>query len=365
MLVFLQQLAWSIADMGKKVSVICPVPVNINREYRKFPEHTVEKTDRGNTLDVYFPKTIGFGQSHYIFGKSPVPITTYFLEKAARNVLKSFEEKPDVLYGHFLAPSGIAVARLGREFGIPAFFAYGESHDTISQFGEKKSRKELKSISGVIAVSSFLKRQIVDRGIVPMEKVEVFPNAIRSDRFYQRDKLEARAKFGLPLDEVLVGFVGGYNERKGILRVSEAMENVVGAKLICAGAGELSPYGTNCIFSQELKPEDVPWFNSAADIFVLPTLLEGCSNAVVEAMACGLPVVSSNLEFNDDILDNQCAIRIDPMSIKEIETAINKLVADEDMRKKMSIAALKKAESLTLDARANKIVDFIEKRIQG
>lgn len=365
MLIFLQQLAWSMADMGKKVSVICPVPININLKYTTFPDYKVEETPKGSKIDVYFPKTIGFGQSHYILGKSPVLATTYFMEKAAERVIRKMKDKPDVLYGHFLAPSGIAVARLGKTFNIPSFFAYGESHDTIGQTGVENAKKEMESIKGVISVSTFLKNDIVDKGVVPENKVEVFPNAIRGERFKPYDKRQARRELNLPKDDIIVGFVGGFNERKGILRVCEAVENVSNVKLICAGAGEQKPFGEKCIFANALKPEMVPIFNSAADIFVLPTLLEGCSNAVVEAMACGLPIISSNLPFNDDILDESCAIRVDPNNIKEIEDAIKYLADNPQERELMSQKALEKASTLTLDVRAKNIIEFIDRKCEN
>lgn len=362
MLIFLQQLAWSMADMGKKVSVICPVPININLKYSMFPEHKIEETSKGAKIDIYFPKTIGFGQSHYILGKSPVLATTYFMEKAAERVIKKMKNKPDVLYGHFLAPSGIAVARLGKTFNIPSFFAYGESHDTIGQSGLENAKKEMETINGVIAVSTFLKNNIIEKGIVPEHKVEVFPNGIRGDRFKQYDKYKARVKLNLPKDDIIVAFVGGFNERKGILRVCEAIQKVPNVKLICAGAGEQKPFGEQCIFANALKPEEVPILNSAADMFVLPTLLEGCSNAVVEAMACGLPIISSNLPFNDDILDDSCAIRIDPRNIEQISEAIKYLSENPNKRQLMSIKALEKAETLTLDVRAKNIIEFIDRK---
>lgn len=364
MLIFLQQLAWTMADMGKKVTVICPLPINLNPNYRKIPFQTVETTEKGAKINVYRPRTLGFGQSHYIFGKSPVGITTHFMETSAEKVIKSLDDKPDVIYGHFLAPSGIVAARLGCKFDIPAFFAYGEAHDTIGQFGAEKAKKELESISGVIAVSSYLKNQLIDAGIVDKNKIEVFPNGINSERFYQRDKIKSRQEFGLPEDAVIAGFVGAFNERKGILRVCRAIDQVEGVQLICAGKGELEPQSEKCIFKKSLTPDQIPVFNSASDFFVLPTLNEGCSNAIVEAMSCGLPIISSNRAFNDDILDEECSIRIDPENIDEIREAIKQLVEDSKRRNKMSVAALKKASELTLEARANRIICFIENRIE-
>ncbi len=360
MLVFLQQLAWEIADMGKKVTVICPLQVNLNHNYSKIPYHTKEKSNNGNDIDVFWPKTIGLGQSHYILGKSPIGITTFFLEKSAAKVLRRESIRPDVLYGHFLAPSGIVVARLGKRFGIPAYFALGESHDTISQFGAKKAKAELDSIAGVISVSTALKKWIVEAGVVEASKVKVIPNAYNDNRFKTYDKTECRKRFGLPENETLVAFVGAFNERKGILRVCEAVEKVKGVKLICAGKGDQQPYGTNCIFSKSLKPEEIPFFNCAADFFVLPTIKEGCSNAIIEALACGLPVISSNGAFNDDILSNEYAIRVDPTNVDELADAISQLVVDVEKRERMSKAALVFSKTLTLAQRAKTIVDFID-----
>ena len=63
---------------------------------------------------------------------------------------------------------------------------------------------------------------------------------------------------------------------------------------------------------------------NCADIFVSPTLAEGCSNSIVEAMACGLPIISSDLPFNHDILDEKNSILLDPVEVNEIALAIRK-----------------------------------------
>ena len=99
---FVQSLVWMIRDSGYRVTVISPIAVNLRPSETRVPYHIVEKTKKGNDIEVYYPKTIGFGQSHLIFGKSPVSLTIYFMRKAAEKALKALNEKPDVLYGHFL-----------------------------------------------------------------------------------------------------------------------------------------------------------------------------------------------------------------------------------------------------------------------
>ena len=104
---------------------------------------------------------------------------------------------------------------------------------------------------------------------------------------------------------------------------------------------------------------------SAADVFVLPTLSEGCCNAIIEAMACGLPIISSNLPFNDDILWDDNSIRIDPMNIDDIRNAISLLKEDQQMRENFSKASLKHAASLNIEKRAKNILEFMSERISN
>ena len=112
------------------------------------------------------------------------------------------------------------------------------------------------------------------------------------------------------------------------------------------------------LFEGRLLHEQIPIYLNAADVFVLPTLKEGCCNAVVEAMACGLPIISSNLAFNWDVLDETNSIMIDPQNIQQIRDAIIKLRDDSVLRKRLAEGALRKAESLTIDQRAKEIMKF-------
>lgn len=361
---FVQNLAWAVRDMGYKVTIISPLPVNIIKAYIKVPYHLVEKTKKGNAIDVFYPKTIEFGQTKTLFGKSLCVVTTFFMEKAAERVLRKLTEKPDVLYGHFLAPSGVVVARLGKKYNIPAFFACGESHDTIGQYGAKRAQKDCSQLSGIVSVSTALKKYVLDNNVTTADKIEVFPNGFDIEKFKPIDKNEARKHFGLPQNDILIAFLGAFNTRKGIDRLCDAMKKIDGAKLICAGHGDIVPNGTNVIFSKRVPGNEVPYFLYSADIFVLPTLAEGCSNAIVEAIGCGLPIISSNLPFNDDILDDSYSIRVDPMSVDEISSAISKLVYNDRLRKDMSEAALKKRSELSLTSRAENIVNFINSKLQ-
>jgi teichuronic acid biosynthesis glycosyltransferase TuaC len=361
-LVFVQQLVWTMADIGKNCSVVCPVPINLNHKYLLLPDKVIETTENGKEIVVYFPKYIGFGQKDY-WKFNPARITTWNFTLAAKKVIKSFQLKPDILYSHFVTPAGIASAKIGKELNIPAFMAHGEATlGTIHHYGSKNVERELSSLSGVVAVSTHNKNMLKSVNAVSERKIEIFPNGYRPERFYPRDKKEARKKFSLPEDKFIVCFVGSFDHRKGVQRLMKAIDGLDKTYAIFAGTGALTPIGSKCLHNTSVINEELPYFYSAADVFVLPTLHEGCCNAIIEAMACGLPIISSNLPFNDEILDDTNSIRVDPNDVEEIKEAIKSLYENKNRLVKLSNGSIQKSKTLTLDNRAKRIIKFIENK---
>ena len=113
-----------------------------------------------------------------------------------------------------------------------------------------------------------------------------------------------------------------------------------------------------------LDHELIPQYMSCADIFVLPTQKEGCSNAVVEALAMGLPVISSDGPFNDDILDEHNSIRINPDDVDALTDAIRKLRDDKTLRKSMADYSHSRHEEYSIEGRAKRILGFINEQIR-
>ena len=132
---------------------------------------------------------------------------------------------------------------------------------------------------------------------------------------------------------------------------------------IFIGSGIDEPQYNRIFHSGPVENNKIIDYLNSADVFVLPTLREGCCNAIIEAMACGLPIISSNLSFNDDILNSKNSIRIDPNNIVKLAEAINMLKESPKIRTEMSSQSLKIASKLTIDKRALKIIDFIRNKL--
>lgn len=365
---FVETLVNAIVDQGVQCTVIAPQSLTrvLLRKERRLPYRRFRRTPAGNEVEVISPKY--FSASAKTVGVINTAVITLLsvktsIERAFRKLHK--KKKFDAIYGHFIFESGIVANYIGHKYGIPAFFAYGENTTyTIDRLGEEKTRELLKGVAGVVAVSTENKRILLKKKIVPEEKIGIFPNAIDTDCFYPRDRMQMRQELGFPQDAFIVAFVGRFLDVKGPDRVSAAIEslNDDGIYSIFIGDGPLRPTCRNILHCGFLQHNEIPRYLSAADVFVLPTKAEGCCNAIIEAMACGLPVISSNLPFNADILQNDRAILLDPTDIGEIARALFRMKNDETMRTKKAAAALETAHGLSIWRRAESILDFLNQQ---
>jgi len=267
---------------------------------------------------------------------------------------------PDCFYGHFIS-SGMAVGKLSTVTGIPGFVAYGESSSwSIDGIGCKAVRKALNDITGFVAVSEANKRRLIEYGIAPEEKIRVFPNGVDLAIFHRREKKESRKVLGWETDRFVVAFVGSFDERKGVDRLCRALRGLKNVQIAYAGEGRLKPDSDNAVHIGKVDPRIMPVFLSACDVFVLPTLAEGCSNAILEALACGLPVVSSDRDFNWDILTEENSLLINPESEQEIKDSILRLRDDKELRESLSLGAIKQAKKFDIRERFGKIQSWME-----
>ena len=355
--VFVAKLCDEFADQGHEVTIIAPQSIsNILLRDGAFSSIVFKhKTAKGNIVYVYRPYTMSFGT-----GKVCSIMNFYLKKRSIKKVISKIDEQ-DVFYAHFWS-TGYLLYSVIKKLGKPMFVATGES---IISFRTDDS--EFKHyVRGVISVSSKNVNESVNAGLTTIEKCIVLPNAIDSNEFYKMDREQCRKQLGIKDDEFVVGQVGTVCHRKGSMRISAAIDKCHDEKIRSFFLGRTSTEIPNCkgiIKLGFVNHVDVPIYLNAADVYCLPSLAEGCSNSIVEAMACGLPIISSNLPFNEDILDEGNAILVDPNSVEQISDAILKLKQDPQLRELMSENSLKKANVLTLENRAKKIITFIKERM--
>lgn len=354
---FIDQLVCAIADKGIDIYVITPYDALKARSSRIRIEK--RKTQGGNTVKVYRPAVLTLS-TRKIAGINIGVFSEILFKKAATDVIKRYQLKPDLIYAHFLFKAGTSAASIGEKKGIPSVCAFGESSLwSIREIGIQRAAEKLSSIDGVIAVSTNNKDVLVKNNIVPKEKIVVIPNAVNKQVFNPGSKEDARLRLGLPLNCVIGIYNGAFNESKGSLRVAKAAQGIDNLHMVYLGGGKCEPQGENILYKGRVPHEKVALWLRAADFFVLPTLEEGCCNAVIEAMSVGLPIITSDKPFNYDILDNESALLVNPLSINEIHTAMKTLTESVELRSKLGNASLKKAEKLDITDRAERIINYL------
>ena len=151
------------------------------------------------------------------------------------------------------------------------------------------------STGAIIANSQMVKTEIVRHFAYPAERIHVVPNGVPAFTIPPDARAEVRRELGLdPFDYVAL-FVGSGWERKGLRFAIEAMNaaNLSGPKLLVAGRGDAQSMPRSSRVRLLGPRRDVPRLLAAADVFILPTIYDPFSNACLEALAAGLPVITT------------------------------------------------------------------------
>ncbi len=362
--VFLDNVVQRFVDRGVTCNVIAPQSIvrylfkgNARRE---FVSHRV--TEKGNAYTVYSPLCLVFPGLK--LGKlRTADWSKYSFFRAVKRVYKKRKLKADLTYSHFIH-AGIAGVKLAKELGIPSYIANGEA-DTVASVAKLSPslvRQTLEDVTGIISVSTENKDEILalygDEKI--LEKTRIIVNAADPERFHKKDKLACRKELGYPEDAFIVSYTGSFIPRKGTKKVSRAVDAVGGVHAIFIGVGEDKPECKNILHMGRVPNEKIGTYLCASDVFVLPTLAEGCCNAIVEAVSCGVPVISSDLPFNHDVLDDSCAILIDPKSEEQLQAALRQIKEDASLRSRLAAGSEARSADLTIEKRIDKLLAFMQ-----
>jgi len=203
----------------------------------------------------------------------------------------------------------------------------------------------LRFTDAVIANAEAVKNFYVNRERVPSSKITVIRNGIALDVFQPRPKREARGAFGIPPDAQVIGGAGRLDPQKGFSFLVEAMPEILRtqprAMLVIAGEGAergaLEGLASRLGVGERVRfigrTEDMAGFMSALDIFALPSLWEGLPHVVMEAMACGCPVVAARVGgVSELIAEGVTGITVQPQCPKALAEGISRLLDDDHVR---------------------------------
>ncbi len=247
-----------------------------------------------------FPK---FGRSFY----------GYFFYRALREPVKQLYRNFnfDIILATWVYPDGYGSYLLAKELGKPIIIkAHGSDINAYTNYTgrRKKIAAALNGANKVIAVSKGLKEKIAGIG-VSEDKIALLYNGINTKLFHPLDLQACREELNIPKGKKVILYAGNFVQGKGIEHLIEAFLQKFGNSpeyfLCLTGGGILKKklvrkvnaggMKDNVLFVDRLSHDKMPVLMNACDVFCLPSLNEGCPNVILEAMACGKPVVGSNV----------------------------------------------------------------------
>ncbi len=335
-----------IKELSKRcqVKVISPspwfLPLRFFKKwhaYTRIPVHEIR-----NGIEVFRPRTIMFPKN-FLF--SSIGFSVYLsLLRCVREIERGFPF--DLIHAHTAYPDGFAAAMLGRALKRPTVVTL-HGGDVNLYFKRYLWRKlgvwALSRADRVIAVSDSLRRIVEEYG-VERDKITVVPNGVDVTRFAPMPRAEALERLKLQNEALRILYVGGIKRSKGIDYLLKAARKLVKTfhrpiQLLLVGEGEYEQEAK--VLAEELEIADmvrfigkrpnseIPLWINASDLLVLPSLSEGFGVVLIEAMACGKPVVATRCGGPEDIVKKDTGILVPPSDEAALAKALREVLSDK------------------------------------
>ncbi len=287
----------------------------------------------------------------------------YIRPRAIRRAHRWLEQvSPDVVHVHFARDLWWLVPAMQRLPRVPLILT--------KHIGTQKSKSDTlhrhlyERVQTIIAISNVIRQNIIATHPVAPEKVVTLHHGVNLERFALRDERAYRVRkmLGLSADHVVIGIVGRLQRAKGYMEFLHMAAQLKPRYPHCrfllvgeASRGEEAEAREilNAIPRLGLQDrvfwlgfrEDVPDILAAMDIFVFPSHAEAFGLVLIEAMAVGLPVVSSRCDgVLDVVVDRETGFLVPPKNVEQLVQAVTRLIEDRGLRERMGLAGRRRVE---------------------
>lgn len=323
-----------------ETKVIAPVPwfpLKAKRfgEYAQFA--ATPKQEIRNGIEVHHPR-------YFLPPRVGMNIAPYTMAKAALPTVKRLIKDGfdfDLIDAHYYYPDGVAANIIAKKLGKPfVVTARGTDLNLITDY--PKPRKLILETAAQAAASIGVCKALMDRLAelgADAGKLNVLRNGVDLKRFQPVDRSKARQELKLPEDRKILLSVGHLIERKGHHIAIEALANVPDALLLIIGEGPekknlealaaAKGVQDRVSFKGQLPNDSLKDWYSASDALVLCSSREGWANVLLEAMACGTPVVATRIWGTPEVVACPAAgVLMDQPTPTGMVAAVNRLFAN-------------------------------------
>jgi glycosyltransferase involved in cell wall biosynthesis len=236
--------------------------------------------------------------------------------------------RPDVVYTHYLVPAG-AVGALAAAVARAPLVVTAHGRD-VRNVGDVRglralTRLSVRRASTVIAVSEYLRRELLAR-LPELERgIEVVSSGVDLERFRPRDAEEARRDVGWEGEPPFYLCVGTLDARKNVVRLAEAFERLGGGSLAFVGDGparsRLAGRLRVTLAGRVAHARVADWV-AACDVLCQPSLVEPFGQALLEAMASERSVVATRVGGPPEFVTPEAGVLVDPTSVDSLEAGL-------------------------------------------
>jgi teichuronic acid biosynthesis glycosyltransferase TuaC len=309
-----------IASREVEAHVLAPIPwLPPHVSYGGLgPLWLVPRHEDRNGLSVEHPRYLVVPK----FGMNLTPYTLFLSIRAEFRRMLAKGVKVELIDAHYFYPDGVAAAWLARDFNLPIVItARGTDISLIPdyRYPRRLILQAADDADGIITVCQALKERLLELGVAD-EKITVLRNGVDLELFRPRDRNAVRQRMGL--SGFTMASVGHLIERKGHHFAIEALAELSDATLLIAGNGpERSALEALALklgvadrvkFLGVLDQQSLCDVYNSADVTVLASSREGWANVLLESMACGTPVVASNVWGTPEVVAGPDAGRLMP-----------------------------------------------------
>lgn len=250
------------------------------------------------------------------------PINGWLCARAIGDALTRFQ--PDVVLSYWLYPDAYGAMLAARRAGVPLVAgARGSDIRVRDAISRRLTRRVVRNTSRLLTVSEDLGRLAVQRYGADASRVRVIANGCDASTFHRGDRLAARQALGVPPDAELVLYVGRLVAEKGLRELLEAVRQLTVERprlqLVLVGGGPMQAELDTLVARSDhtrlagpLPPAAVAQWMVAADLVTLPSYSEGHPNVLVEALACGRPVVATDVGGIPEVVDMASGVLVRP-----------------------------------------------------
>ena len=274
-------------------------------------------------------------------------------KKALKNLVEM--EDIDIIHGHYLFPAGAAAVEVGREYGIKTYItAHGSDMFEVYKkqpLMRSTIKKVLKGADVVLAVSNALRHEIIATGVKGIsDKTRLSWNSVDINKFSDGRNDYFKREYQL-YDKPIVLFVGNLIKRKNVDSLLEAKKiSSTDYYLVVVGDGPLFKKLKKKVKEENIRDviftgsrDDVENIIPSCDVLILPSYSESFGLVLIEALACGKPVIGSDVGGITEIITKHVGLLVNPNKISSIAMAIDKVIGDDDFRYMLSLNARDRA----------------------